>query len=321
MTQDQVHPIPLETLQTAVLPLFAIAKDARWHTLGTAFVVAVPEPKKAILLTAAHNIKPILTIDCQYDRHHATTPSIFRPRPTKSINLRRANIHALLVQNGTYIIIDMIKAWVQLSADVAAIAVAIRDDINAEFQSKITIDTRPINIGTPVMAVGYPVLEADFSEPPDYDAEKFIVGVGLRIEYRPGKVTKICSEGIDIHHWPGFLVDFPFDSGMSGGPVIDLSGKVPTVRGIIGGDLSEAPQQEMRGSGVQAFASMIWLAMVIKTTDLVVYKDGLQLCNDAQLLDLARHGIIDDLGRAQDHIRFEGHSKGIKYWWDPEPCP
>jgi hypothetical protein len=216
------------------------------------------------------------------------------------------------------IIAEMIKVWLKPECDIAAILVSIAPDIDSKFPSLIAIDTRLIDAGTPVMAVGYPVMEADFTEPPDYDAVKLKVGVKFRMVYKLGKVTQLCPEGVGIHKWPGFLVDFPFDSGMSGGPVVDLSSAVPTVRGLIGGDISEVPQQEMHGSGSQAFTTMIWLAMIIKTQITFLKDDGQQLIEDAQLVDLARHGIINDKGFAQNHIRSAEISAGIvKYWWDP----
>lgn len=304
MVEPQVHPIPFEVLRTAVLPLVAIAPDARWRPLGTAFVVSVQDGKQALLLTAAHNVRFACAIDSPRSGHHATALSEFLPKARAQLDLRNTYIHAILPLDTGWILTEMSRSWLLEGLDVALMSVAIPPHIDATFPTQFSLDTRPIEAGTAVMAVGYPGLYAGLTAPPDYEANRFEVRLDLCIEYRTGKVSQICPTGVGIHHWPGFLVDFPFDSGMSGGPVIDISGDTPVVRGLIGGDVSEVPTDGTRGSGAQAFASMLWPAMLIKTQLHLSKTAGAPpLTTDAHLLDLVQHGFIDDRGQAHCHIR------------------
>ena len=317
-----VDPIPFEELEKVVLPLITIAEDARWHPVGTAFVVGTPEPKRALLLTAAHNLVYVQErIDEPWRHHHPAAPREFLPTPAERINLRRTRVYALLVLPSGSILAEMVEGWFHNDLDVALLLVTIRPDQDAAFPAQLALDTRPIATGVPVMAVGYPAMRADFSEPPDYGAEHFRVKLDLNLVYRTGTVTALRPQGEGIHRWPGFLVNFALDSGMSGGPIIDLSGESPVVRGIVGGDLSESPDDGTRGSAAHAFAELLWPAMIIKTPiNVAARPDEPPHTTDASLLDLARYGIIDDRGRAHEHVRIDplGDGRG-RIWWDPGP--
>ena len=168
------------------------------------------------------------------------------------------------------------------------------------------------------MAVGYRGMRADFTAPPNYDTEDFQVQLALALQTRSGTVVQVCPQGAGINRWPGFLVDTSFDSGMSGGPVIDLSGAVPLVRGIVGADMSETREDSARGSGVQAFATMLWLAMVIET-QITLVGEGESLLvgpENSRLLDFVRCGVVDDHGRAHEHVRIHQTANGLDYsYW------
>src|SRR5437867_3454174 len=81
VSSSEIQPIPLEQLEQGVLPIFAVAGDARWEPVGTAFVIAVLEPKTALLLTAAHNIRFVMGIDSPHTQHHWTVAPEFRAAP------------------------------------------------------------------------------------------------------------------------------------------------------------------------------------------------------------------------------------------------
>lgn len=165
-----------------------------------------------------------------------------------------------------------------------------------------------------MMAVGYPGMLAESTA--DFEKREFLGQLRLELQCRFGSVVKKCPTGIGIHKWPGFLVSCPLDSGMSGGPLIDLSGAVPTARGIVGGDVSETAEDGTRGSGIQAFASMLWPAMLTPTQIALEAEDGTLLVpENARLIDLVRHGLIDDLGRSQEHVRFEEKDGILRCWW------
>jgi hypothetical protein len=163
------------------------------------------------------------------------------------------------------------------------------------------------------MAVGYQRMRMRFTSPPDYENENFRVEGGHLFQTLGGRVVSILPQGVRNHRWPGFLVDMPFNSGMSGGPVIDMSG---AVRGIVSADMSEALEDGSRGSGTQAFATMLWLAMVIETQITLCGADGSPLTpENARLLDFVRCGVVDDHGQAHDHVRVHKTTHGEDYYY------
>jgi hypothetical protein len=101
--------------------------------------------------------------------------------------------------------------------------------------------------------------------------------------------------------------------------VIDLSGAVPLVRGIVGADMSETREDSALGSGVQAFATMLWLAMVIETQITLLDEDESPLVGpeNRRLLDFVRSGVVDDHGRAHEHVRINQTESGWDYsYWE-----
>jgi hypothetical protein len=190
----------------------------------------------------------------------------------------------------------------------------IRPDDDVDFRYRCALDSRPIKEGTPIMAIGCQQRILDFTA--NYDTEDFQGQFGIRLQTRVGRVIKVCPQGVGSKHWPGFLVDTSFDSGMSGGPVIDLSGAVPLVTGIVCSDISETREDGTQGSGAQAFTSMLWPAMMIETQLAFTAEDGSVLVpGNSRLLDLVRHGVVDDHGRAHEHVRFRQTAKGMEYSW------
>lgn len=315
MTDDQVHPIPFEELEISVLPLVAVASDARWHPLGTSFVVTVLQPKVALVLTAAHNIKFVHAIDNPASGHHTTALPEFLPKKGKPTVLQKTKVHALLKQGSRIVLADMVCSWTLDEIDIALVLLEIPSDVDAVFPATISLDTSPIEMGTPVMAVGYPSMAANFNIPPDYEASRFEIEFKRPIEYRTGKVVEVCPTGSGMHRFPGFHVDFPFGSGMSGGPLIDLSAPEPLVRGLVTSDVSEVQNDGMQGSGLRAFASMLWPAMLIKTHMTVVNTDGLPISSDGtSLVDFIRSGLVYDRGEAHRHIRKREDSAASWFW-------
>src|SRR5262249_48376133 len=149
-----------------VLPIFAVAGDARWHAVGTAFVIAVPEPKTALLLTAAHNLRFIQRIDTPRDRHHPTLLQEFLSQPQSWIDLSDTSVYVLARNDTTVAIAEMVRSWFMDAFDVALMFVRIRPDDDMDFSYRCALDSRPIAEGTPIMAVGYPRMRAYFTTPP-----------------------------------------------------------------------------------------------------------------------------------------------------------
>jgi len=317
-TPAGVPPIAFDVLQQVVLPIIAVARDGRWHPIGSAFVIAVDAPKRAFLLTAAHNLRAVLTIDRPHERRHLTMAPDFRPRAAEWADLAATRVFVGFNRDGHMTLAEMVRGWFAEPLDVALMVVEAPPEINASLEQRLALDSRPVLPGLPVFAAGYHTMTADFAEPPDYEAQRFKVQFKFEIRTtRPGHVTSLCPQGTGIHHSPGFLVDFPFDPGMSGGPVIDLSGTEPLVRGVVGSDLSDGSEQGARGSDSRAFASTLWPAMMTQLTETrLEFPDGAVLGPNARLIDLVARGFIDDRGQAHDHVRSLQTEEGQRLWWE-----
>jgi hypothetical protein len=149
------------------------------------------------------------------------------------------------------------------------------------------------------MAVGFPKMTVENGDQ-DPNTGLFRVTAGTLLERRSGTVTELCLPDTTMYRGPGFLVDCPFGAGMSGGPVLEVrpGGDVMTVRGLITGDLTDQSEEQGRGSGLRAFASMLTPALIMKTR---VGIDGVE--GAVKVIDLVRHGFIDERGGALEHVQ------------------
>ncbi len=309
----------MTTLLEVVLPLGVVATDASWQFVGTAFVIGIPEPKSALLLTAAHNVARIRALELGRERSHFTTPPEFRPS-TEYVEVRKTAPFVNLMQGRrgrpVGVPVEVRDFWEFGTIDVALLLASIRPEVDAVFEKALSLDTRPIDPDVGIWAAGYSSLQAQFNNPPDYEAQVFEIRYDVELQALGGQVVDVLPQGSGIHRGPGFLVSCPFQSGMSGGPVITFAGRVPTVRGIITGDLSESADAPAVGSGARAFAAMLWPAMVTQTNVVLHGADDRVLQpRRSRLMDFVRHGVVNDLGRADKHVRSVPDS-GALVWED-----
>lgn len=316
MNLSEMHPILYDQLKQSVLPIIAVAGDARMNPVGSAFVIAVPEPKTALVLTAAHVINFVHDIESRGQYHHPTITTEFRPKPQSYINLDRTMVYVGVRGNSGMVLAEMIQSWHTTVSDVALMLVKIRDDDDVSFNYRLSLDTRPVEENTLVLAVGYSPMLSDFMYPPNYEVQDFRVQLQIQLQTRRGKVTRVCSQGLHNNRWPGFIVDTAFDSGMSGGPLIDLSGDDTCVRGLVGSDISETQEDGYRGSGGQAFASMLWPAMLLEVPIEFGSKDGrVVVPKNSCLFELVRHGLINDRGECYKYVGFQHTESTYNCWW------
>lgn len=305
-----------EELEQLVLPLIAFTSDAKWHPLGTAFVAGVLNPKTALLITAAHTIDFVVALDQPRPKQAPGIPLAFQTQP-KSIDLRSTRMRAGLYGGaGKFTLAEIQRTWRVNECDVALSVASLPSDSPVTFTRHLAIDSSPMTLGTPVTAAGYPRMCASFVTPPDYDRQDFQVEFSRQLHFRSGNVSMLCPHGIGIHRWPGFLVNAAFDSGMSGGPIVDFSRDVPVVRGIVGGDLSDNESDGSLGSGVQAFGSTLW-PFLDAELDFAVRLEGV---GDAvpveRVIDLVRLNALDDRGDPLQHFRARNTDAGRFLSWE-----
>lgn len=292
-----------DSLEKAVLPIFALAGDGRMHEIGSCFVVVILNPKLAFAFTAAHclrHIKSSLGKDRQVS--HATTPPEFRLPESPGFALSGKEEVFVAVPSpqpgfgfaATVGSATMVRAWWTEATDIGLLQIELSEADTATFSAALRIDTSPVRIGQPVLALGQK-LRAESET--DYEKSVAVATMQFRLQRRPGKVAEVKPNGDHIFNWPGFLLDCPLDSGMSGGPIIGgASDGTIVARGVISGDLSDA-NQTAHGSGGFAFASSIGPALLIEPDFEIRDKGGAILVpSGSPLIEWVRQQVLPDLG-------------------------
>jgi hypothetical protein len=281
--------------QRTIVPIVATFAYPDFEPIGTAFIIYT-EGKNAIALTAAHNFEAMARLDRPYDIYHPTMPQEFRP-VVRSINFRNATPRVLYPGlDGSMFTVRITGAYVLIPADIAVVTLSIPNTLPDDlvFSEKLVIDSSPSRVGTPIRLVWYWNMSAN----PQQDE----IGTGTRFsgrfDPREGEIIKVFRTlGPRNKPWPCFQCNTPIDSGMSGAPLLDISGNHDVFAvGIASSDSSLAPS--LAASGADAFASILWPAMTIRLD-----QENLGGMNAPTLMDLARQGLISDRGRAHEHIQ------------------
>ena len=298
-----------------VLPIISIGPDAAWTPFGTCFVVALLQPKRAIALTAAHNLDYLASLESRGTRHHPTTPPEFQ-NASDWIELKRTRPSVLASGKTGPVIGEVTHARWNDASDVGLVLLTLPEDEDAVFEGKCVLDTRPLSGGEQVVAFGYHGMSAPFTAEPDYKRSDIRIRMEWELSSRPGPVVEVHPNGTGMYKWPGFLVGAALDSGMSGGPVLDLSS---AVRGVVCGDMSEDAEAGAAGSGARAFASALWPSMAIRPSIAVSSPEGSpEIDGNAPFFEWARHGLVEDRGASHEHVKIVTTPDGKEHfsWHD-----
>lgn len=283
------RPEDAEIFKRVVLPIFAVGHSAT-HIVGTCFVVHQINKRTALLMTAGHVLMQVAKLDPSLRR-------VFQPAlpgfetPPSQLQLKHFQILVSVYAGGTNMPLgEVIRGSMNHNHDVALIVVRIPDEIEVPddcFGWKLAINSAPPVPGTPIIGLDYSqsvVLEGHGDER----------SVKLVARECWGSITEICPQGNRLVKAPGFNVNMPFHSGMSGGPIVDVTIPArPAVRGIVSSDLSDITTGE--GSGTSAFASSTISAYGIDTNMIVQLEDG-RSSMTLSLPNLIRTGFLVDPG-------------------------
>jgi hypothetical protein len=291
--------IPID-LRRVVLPIVAINSKWRVEAIGTAFVV-LAFGKYAIALTAAHCLQHIARLDAPYPRSYNSVPP-WLPRPVVTdIDLEDYKGRVLYPDaTGNYQALYLAKAYAIQPSDIAVCRLEVphKLETTVKFEKRLIIDSSPPKAHTNVIAVGY----ADMTFP---DPDMEVLGddaahgkISLKLNRRPGRVLEVYeTRGPRNESYPCFTSSIPFDSGMSGGPVLDMSDGRACAIGVISYDLSLGASNA--GCGECAVSSILWPAMATKMKG-----EELDDITAPSLIDFERVGLVEDRGKAHQHIKF-----------------
>lgn len=287
-------------LQHAILPVFAAPLDGRFIHLGSCFVICALG-RQALLLSAAHVFREAINVDGIRELHHPSTPTEFLVSQSSSRKLRATRLLALYretVSSGHFA--EILDVYVNDPLDMAICSAYFPDHVpsHVTFPVKLAIDTTPPSVGTPIISAGYGDTELNVH----IDDAKGISTAHFesKLDYRHGTIVDVFSTGEQARRYgPSFQIDIPISSGMSGGPVINkLYGDRVVACGINASDFSCEDGGQSTGSAVRAIAQMLWPCMAITVKDVRVEDDQ----RPVRVLELAKRGFVDDLGRGVEHV-------------------
>lgn len=278
--------------QRTIVPIVATFIFPDLEPIGTAFIIYT-EGKRAIALTAAHNLSALARLDRPYDTFHPTTPQEFRPI-VRNIDFRNVSPRVMYPdRHGNMCTPRIARGYVLEPSDIAVLILLIPDTLPDDlvFNEKLVIDSSPPRVGAPIKTLGYWGMFANM-----HQAERRTSLTG-NLARREGEITEVfLISGPRNQPWPCFHCDIPFDSGMSGAPLLDTSGGHDVAVGIASSDSSH--DSSFTASGADALASILWPAMTIR-----LEQENLGGINGPTLIDLIRQGLVADRGMAHEHIQ------------------
>ena len=307
LKQDQEH----LRLKRLIVPIVATSGDLEsFEPIGTGFII-YGVGKKAIALTAAHNIRAIERIERPYDRCHPTTLPEFRFREAR-VDFRNTKMRIVYPdEDGNVHLPHVMNAYVLEDSDMAVCTIAIGSDAPSDliFDQHFDVDSSPPQKGAAIMAMGYKNMTVLSHE---MERGRALVKYSETLVRRPGRILDVFPiKGPRQHEMACFQCDTPFDNGMSGGPILQVTDGKTLAIGIIFSDMSfETPH---KGSGESALATILWPAMGVKLIEEKLDQIDGPPIDGPTLLDFQQHGLIHDRGESLKHIEFSTDRKFIRW--------
>jgi hypothetical protein len=288
-------------LQQVILPVLVATPSGGLIHLGSAFVIAVLG-RQALLMTAAHVLQEAVRLDENRPKHHPSALPEFVDSAIKKQLRHTGKVYvAYRESEGQSHLACAGQTYINDPSDIALLAVEFASDIpdNVNFRSRLTLDSSPPVIDTPIISAGYGDSKMDHSSDPKTGLSS--ARFHHTLDYRHGQVTELLGrEDPSFSFGPGFRINTAISSGMSGGPVLDKRGGERVVAcGINMRDMSLIDSNGTSGSGVRATCLALWPAMAITVEHAEI--DG--VTRPARLLELVTRGFVSDLGDPARHVK------------------
>lgn len=257
-----------------VVPILYRKGGGPFVQLGTGFVIAAMG-NHAVVVTAAHVLKEIA------DRTRKSPPLVvFNDGTTQFRKVLAGDEDEQIVlfktENASFQG-EVTHAWGCSASDLAILSVDVDPKANQLVTNQFLISSRLPEIGSPIMIHGYFASNDVSAEmiPPGFEGLiKHLMGdLPSFIE---GKVSQMAGKVIDVFYdrhilvkGPCFQVDVPINSGMSGGPVFQITeAGQPIVIGAMSSDDGTEADLSL-GTGKSAIA-----ASLVTLLDMELSLDG-----------------------------------------------
>src|SRR6185503_8944515 len=140
---------------------------------------------------------------------------------------------------GNFHALYLAKAYAIEPSDIAVCRLEVppKLETTVKFEKRLMIDSSPPKVDTNVVAVGYADMKIMDQEVIGDDEARG--KINLKLNRRPGRVLEVFQTGGPRNEpYPCFTSSIPFDHGMSGGPIMDMSDERACAIGVISKDLS-----------------------------------------------------------------------------------
>lgn len=245
-----------------VVPILYRKGGGPFTQLGTGFVIAAMG-NHAVVVTAAHVLKEIA------DRtQKAPSPALFNDGTTQIRRILAGDEDEQIVlfktEEATFQG-EVTHSWGCSESDLAILCVDVDQKANQLVTNQFLISSRLPEVGSPVMIHGY-FASSDVSAemiPPGFEGLIKQL-MGELPSFMDGKVSQMVGKVVDVFHdrhilvkGPCFQIDVPINSGMSGGPVFQITeGGLPVVIGAMSSD--DGTEEDLSlGTGKSAIAASL----------------------------------------------------------------
>jgi hypothetical protein len=285
--------VPVSDIRDVVVPLYE-RRGPNWKGLGTASIIIVGD-RCAVAITARHVLEALV------DEKESNRPAY----------PKLSGVGAIIGSFENSFIAEVLQIQISKFSDISFVFLVAPE--GRGFNARLSIDPSPLTKGVPVTAMGYRGLPVEHDI--DWENDYF----GARFEFRLDTIETQVAErfvsGLRMLKWPVFKVSAGFDSGMSGGPVIEIRQGELVIRGIICSDLSIGNDLG-KGGGGEAFASEIWpILMMPYQFDTNFTEDNGHTVQVGTIFDLFKNDFVIDRGDTIKNFRWEIREENIHAAW------
>jgi len=291
-----MNPLPI------VPVLFREFPDGEYVHIGTGFVIAAMGAH-AVVITAAH-----VLLDVIQRTIPQSPPSLFPDanRKTLSAVATKKHEHFVLFNMGSETFLgEVTHAWGCQTSDLAILCIDAPATTNTKIIHQISISSRGPQVGEKISVHGYfdikdksaDIIPSGFEPLIRHSMSGQLPALveGQMASIR-GHVVERFPDGVALVRSACFRVDQPFNSGMSGGPIIQWYNDIPFVCGVISHDDSD----NAYGTGKFAIASELGTILDLNLTSNGQYPLSYASASVSNtpircLRDLAQLGVIKDL--------------------------
>lgn len=306
----------METLQRLIVPIVAVLREEIIIPLGSGFIVGTfnnTMKNSAILMTAAHVINWTRDIENPRKRNHPTALPEFLPPQEKEYYWRDLQVYVLLYGTPNKVYAATIwGSWYDLDRDIALCGIGVSEDAakeNYRLKTSLKINSRGPHVGANVIAAGYHSLEKELDDMDPQQLKKGEIEFDGNIDLYGGVVTQLYHDrGPRKHTWPCFSSNLPFYHGMSGGPVIQITGNQNSIVacGVISSDFTAMDSE----AGNEPMASIMWTSFYM-STDIKINPGLKDELKTPSFLDLVKVKVIKDVMGADRHVSINYSDDGI----------